>query len=536
MIEPSLQIGGGNWANKSDKLLGYHKDGANFYADELTFSRNSLGSYTDANGLIQSMPYNLLLDTDTLSSWSLEGGTLTSGQTDPNGGSTAFKYVQITGGIYSGGFSETSGSKTATIWLKSVSGTSMTCYVNDGNAGNFTVVNLTGDWQLFTVAYTTPTSRPSLYIYSISNAAGIYIWHPQLNSGSTAKPYFATTTRLNLARVDYKDNVNGSLLLEPQRTNVLLSSEDWTTNWTGSNRSVTANDIISSDGTQNADKLSAIGGASYYSQVRTSASGSNTFSVFLKFGNKTLQSIYAYSNGSYFSQSTFNLEAGTISSTAIGTAKIEDYGNGWYRCIVSGTAGSSTIEVGIEGIAIGAYTYAYGAQLEAGYPTSYIKSEGAATTRLADSCSKTGISDKIGQTEGTLFCEVSGESLQTNSRYMSISDFANPDKRLTIYQSEPVTRLINVYCSAGATFNITYSPPSGTLKIAVGYKSGDYVLYVNGVNAATSTESAVVACSDLGIGVNEYLGTANPPSVGYSQILLFPTRLTNAELETLTTI
>jgi hypothetical protein len=60
MIEPSLQIGGGNWANKSDSLLGYHKNGANFYADELTFSRNSLGSYTDANGLIQSMPYNLL--------------------------------------------------------------------------------------------------------------------------------------------------------------------------------------------------------------------------------------------------------------------------------------------------------------------------------------------------------------------------------------------------------------------------------------------------------------------------------------------
>ena len=88
MIEPSLQLGGGNWANKSDKLLGYHKDGANFYADELTFSRASLGSYTDANGLVQTMPYNLLTYSEQFDNayWPKLNSTITANSlTSPDG-------------------------------------------------------------------------------------------------------------------------------------------------------------------------------------------------------------------------------------------------------------------------------------------------------------------------------------------------------------------------------------------------------------------------------------------------------------------
>jgi hypothetical protein len=50
--------------------------------------------------------------------------------------------------------------------------------------------------------------------------------------------------------------------------------------------------------------------------------------------------------------------------------------------------------------------YIYHAQLEGGtYPTSIIPTTTAAVTRLADACSKTGISSLIGQTEGTLYWE-----------------------------------------------------------------------------------------------------------------------------------
>ena len=51
--------------------------------------------------------------------------------------------------------------------------------------------------------------------------------------------------------------------------------------------------------------------------------------------------------------------------------------------------------------------YLYGLQVEknVSYPTSYIPTNGSAVTRVADSCSKTGISSLIGQTEGTIYAE-----------------------------------------------------------------------------------------------------------------------------------
>jgi len=132
---------------------------------DLTWTRASDAWRTNADGLIQRVPWNLLSNTNTFSSWSLEGGALTSGFADPEGGLTAYRYVQTTGGLYSGSSTATSGNKTASIWLRSVSGTSITCNLQDGGSGNNTVVTVTGDSQLFTATYTTSTSRPSLYVW-----------------------------------------------------------------------------------------------------------------------------------------------------------------------------------------------------------------------------------------------------------------------------------------------------------------------------------------------------------------------------------
>ena len=55
MIEPSFNLGDGNWAGKSGNLLGYHKISGNFYADDLTFTRASTGTIVNAEGLIESV-------------------------------------------------------------------------------------------------------------------------------------------------------------------------------------------------------------------------------------------------------------------------------------------------------------------------------------------------------------------------------------------------------------------------------------------------------------------------------------------------
>ena len=59
MAEPTIQLGGGNWAGKTDNLLGYYKEGERFYKQDFTFSRSTTGTYTDSEGYIQEMPYNL---------------------------------------------------------------------------------------------------------------------------------------------------------------------------------------------------------------------------------------------------------------------------------------------------------------------------------------------------------------------------------------------------------------------------------------------------------------------------------------------
>ena len=65
------------------------------------------------------------------------------------------------------------------------------------------------------------------------------------------------STDVDLARINYDSNGdNGHILLEPTSTNLLPYSEDFTETLTQSNSVlVTSNQIISPDGTLNADKL-----------------------------------------------------------------------------------------------------------------------------------------------------------------------------------------------------------------------------------------------------------------------------------------
>ena len=340
-------------------------------------------------------------------------------------------------------------------------------------------------------------------------------------------------------RIDFEGNTEGALLLEPTRTNSITYSKDFTS-WTQADTS-TISIADSFDGSNNAYKVSiaSAGGFQTIRNTGLSVSGVQTFTIYAKKDTLNFIRVLFGGHGNFW----VDLVNGTQGTTtgAFSSINITSAGNGFFKIVAIFTPTSAVTQVflypsignGNVSQTSGSVIFQY-AQLEAGsYATSYIPTSGSAVTRVAETSSQTTPDGVIGQTEGVLYCDVSGESPQENSRYMSISNFNDGNKRLTIYQSGGN---LNVYCSAGATFNLIYALPQGRLKIAVGYKSGDYVLYVNGTLAAVSTESAVVACSDVGIGVNEYLGTSNPPSVGYNDLKLYNTRLSNAELASLTTI
>ena len=76
-------------------------------------------------------------------------------------------------------------------------------------------------------------------------------------------------------------------------------------------------------------------------------------------------------------------------------------------------------------------------------------------------------------------------------------------------------------------------------RIALAYKSGDTNMYLNGVSIDSSVAtfpSPSSSLSDLMITGGSPVPVAQETSSNVSQVLLFTTRLTNAELATLTTL
>jgi hypothetical protein len=176
------------------------------------------------------------------------------------------------------------------------------------------------------------------------------------------------------------------------------------------------------------------------------------------------------------------------------------------------------------------------------YATSYIPTLGAAVTRGADSCSKTGISSLIGQTEGTLFVEFKYEGVTitpNGDRIISVSD-GTSNNRISLFKNLTLGTIYFFVGSGGSTIineaNISgTSIIGGTHKIAVAYKSGDYAVFFDGVLVFSSNAAVVPATTAVFVGSDE-TGSVKPLSGGINQALLFKTRLTNQELQDLTTL
>ena len=540
-MTPSLIVGDGNWAVKSDSLLGYKTIDGKYYPREMSVVRATTGTRVNEAGLVEVVPYNLLLNTNTFSSWNLEGGTLTSGFTAPDGSSTAYKYVPSSGGLWAGlnlpVMSAGTGA-TQSIWVKSVSGSNVTFNFGSGYS-NQGVSNktATSQWQLFTNSFAF-SDGGSMYINIISDAQGIYVWHPQLVEGTQPLDYLPTTDRLDIARIDYSTG-SPALLLEPQRTNLLTYSSSFdNAAWSkidgngGSTPIITANYGISPDGTQNADRIqltrtSASGAYSYVYQTFTATIGqSYTWSVWLKSLSGTPSVALTYDGGATYSNIvtlTNEWERYEFTTTAVGTSSQATF----------------ILFQALPSTSLTADFLAYGFQIEAGsYATSYIPTTSASVTRNADSVSKTGISSLIGQQEGTVFIDV------------VINGCDNPS-----------ANLVNSEKNTTASFGISYVKASsqiggfiyyggsyiGTLgasiaigqraKIAFAYKSGNTTLYVNGVQIDTNTTTFTIPASldDIFIG-DPVTYFSYQESITNNATVLYKERLSNSELATLTTL
>ena len=357
----------------------------------------------------------------------------------------------------------------------------------------------------------------------------------------------------NIARINYASGV-GSLLLEPQRTNLVLQSEAFDDiAWTKSSSSIVANSLISPSGVQNADTfigngISAIHFLTNATSINFTSGLNYSFSVYAKKGtNNFIQLTVAGSIGGMYAN--FDLNNGVVGSlgTLSGstpTSSIQNVGNGWYRCTMvfnATTTVASNIYVYLVSLstslraeinALATNVYLWGAQLEVGaYPTSYIPTTISATTRNADLITRNNIytNNYITSAGGTWFIELNNNLVYTRDAFsygISLNSTSTVSGNGFTIRATPSARLIidKFISGSGNTLFTTYT---NTVKIAIKWNGVNSDWFINGVKEVSATPFAFT--------VMEFLignGTDTPKYI--KSTYLYPTPLTDAECIALT--
>ena len=555
---------------------------------DLSVTRATTATRVNSAGLVELVPYNLFTYSEQFDNadWSKSSGTITANATTaPNGTTTADLYT-ANGSLSNHDFFEgfTGGSQTtASIYVKKntaqyvyislnyqISGVNWATGIYDldalttatfqsgGVTSQVATISDEGNgWRRITLKV--DTANTDLYcMYGVadsmsptlgsrgrvenSSSASFYAWGAQLVEGSVAKDYQKTETRLNIPRLDYSNGTCPSILVEPQRTNEASYSEQFDNSWwTKYEATVTANNTTAPNGTTSADKLTdnTANDGHFFYRVLT-ISSALTMSVYAKAAEYTKVAIRNLSDGG---DVIFDLSNGTIVSTPSNftNAQIESVGNGWYRisATTNGTSGTKAMGYSLvnnsnQTTFVGTGTssaYFWGAQFEVGsYATSYIPTTSASVTRNADVISKTGATSLIGQTEGTLFLDLYFELKQQSNFLIQLTDGTNDFIELYIAGG---IMYFSGYNGA-SQWTISTSLTDARHKIAYAYKANDIALYVDGVLIGTDTSAAIPTCNNLYLN-QDLFGQYNQQQY-YNAAALWKTRLTNAQLATLTTI
>jgi hypothetical protein len=328
-----------------------------------------------------------------------------------------------------------------------------------------------------------------------------------------------------------------------------LQSEDFSTTWvagqqgTGVNAAITTNAAIAPDGNTTADLIVFNRGAGNTSNDRSTLTQQPT----VVSGTVYTQSVYlkAATSGDVGKQIG-------IRNVAQGAALVITLTANWVRYSKTETAPSNSgfwqfINIGGSTADNTVSVHAWGAQLETGsVATSYIPTTAGTGSRSADAISVTGaVSGSIGQTAGTAYLEIVAVSGTNSGRVLSLTESGAPtNNRIAFTIDASNHRLEVIVRSSGSITNGSIGSSAATLlvngvnKIAYAYDgvAGSNALAINGSVVATNSQTlaftqalsrvnVAILESDLTVATNQRIRA----------VALYTTRLTNAELATLTT-
>ena len=344
----------------------------------------------------------------------------------------------------------------------------------------------------------------------------------RINSQGLIETVASGVSRLNYPMIDGVVKGCPHHILEPQRSNKLPYSEDFSdASWTKfGSPTIDVTSIISPDGTLNGTKVTR---GSNPTPLRKGTSPilniEHTFSIYAKKGNYDKLSL-------------------DIGDEDAPTYTLTDE---WQRFEVTSTPASNNhVDINVPSSTNGDYIYIWGAMLEEGsYPTSYIPTTSAAVTRSAETANNSGDASTFNDSEGVLMFETAKIGHNSNWMFLGINNNTNFNQWLSIFYSGSETNTVRFDIRVNSAFqmNYTYVLPNSKdfNKLLIKYKENDVKVYVNGFNIFTDLNISVFNDGDLtNLSTYRPVGITEPFSGLIKQIQYFDSALNDSELEKLT--
>jgi hypothetical protein len=336
----------------------------------------------------------------------------------------------------------------------------------------------------------------------------------------------------NVPRLDYTYGSCPALLLEPQRTNLCLQSEDFTTGWSLEGATIFSNTNVAPDGLTTADRLSELAVNDvhrvYRSAVFEITSGTTyTYSIFvLKGTSRYCRLVFnQQSNASVWAAAQFDLDTLTFTSGVgsgggtFSSATITQLSNSsWIRITLTASLATTTAFAFFalsNGTAIsssdsrGCNSYVgstsnnviiWGADFEQGsYATTYIPTTTETATRLADTFTRNNIytNGLISASGGTWYIELKNNVAYLRDTTNEPLEFSeNSNNGFFIRPSSVLSRLL-ITKRQGGTLTTLFTTTTDNVKIAIKWNGTTADVFVNGVKQVSGTSYVTTLMENL---------------------------------------
>ena len=361
-----------------------------------------------------------------------------------------------------------------------------------------------------------PTSVKASKIYSTfpTDGTGDFTFTRNAIKNRIAKNGLITKVQANVPSLSYKPISGVSdgcphIAIEKQSTNIIPYSDDFSQWAKIGNAVVTNNFITSPDGTKNAAKIVFDGTANARIEIQVTSTGEITQSIYLK-----------------TETGTQSVKIGAISTdTSTVTVTTE-----WQRFTHTSSSGTFPRVLCNDANTI----YVAQAQAEnTSFASSYIKTEGATSSRISDGPFTSDFSSSVTFPANTstlvLWFSYNGK----NGDFFKLLRFEDSAGGNSLRLEVPTDNTINIYgdnISASGLITNGFTLNPGTLcKIAISYDATQTKVFINGSSVTINAPTGV-----LNIINKIYNNTTSMNNINIHRAAVFNTVKTNSELTTLT--